>query len=167
MVITKKTKTKDIIPFLNAERMDTILSAVDEYQLEKPLLEMTISEFIECLDPEYPMMFLTEKYLYKAFGRLKSFRRQLDDITRYLELNKTEPTADQKKAANGVVFPTFEENMLFTVTEYFHLKSFDEAENVKLSNYLLIAKKTSADAKYQYNWNKIMEYKQKTKNGKR
>lgn len=167
MLITKKTKTKEVIPFLNKERVDLILDAVDEYPLDKPILEMTIAEFSECLSDEYPMKFLNEKYLYKAFGKLKSFKRQLEEITKYMELNKIEPNSEQKQAASGVYFLSFEENLLYTVTEFFHLKSFDEAEQIKISNYLLINKKTSADAKFQHNYNKIMENKNKLKNGKR
>lgn len=167
MLITKKTKTKDVIPFLNEENFEKILKAVDEYPLEKPLLEMTIGEFIEALEEGYAMKYMEEKYVYKAFGKLKSYKNQMEMISKYLQLNDIEPSADQKAAANGVHFLTFEEGMLYKAAEFFNLKSFEEAENVKLSNYMLIHKKESSEAKFQHNWNKIIETRNKAKNGKR
>ena len=167
MLITKRTKTRDILPLLNEERMKTLIDAIPEYPLEKPLLEMTIGEFIDVLDDGYALKYLKERRAYKAFGKMKSFKNQLEAITNFLEMNNVDADNDQRAAANGVQFITFEENMLYTTAEFFHLKSFDEAEKVKLSNYLLINKKNTSETKYQYNLNKIMERKQKTKNGRR
>lgn len=167
MIITKKTKTKDLIPLLNEERMKMVIDAVPEYPLEKPLIQMTIGEFIDVLEDGYVLKYLNERRAYKAFGKMKSFRNQLEGITKFLEMNNVEPDGNQKAAANGIEFLTFEENMLYTVAEFFHLKSFDEAENVKLSNFLLINKKTTSESKYQYNLNKIIEMKNKAKNGRR
>lgn len=167
MLITKKTKTKDLIPFLNEERFKMVLDSMEEYPLDKPLVEMTIGEFIEALEDGYAMRFLDEKYAYKAFGKLKSFKNQMEGINKFFEMNDVEPSADHKKASIGINFLTFEENMLYKTAEFFHLKNFDEAENVKLSNYLLIYKKESSEAKFQHQWNKIIEMKNKMKNGKR
>ena len=167
MLITKKTKTNDLVPFLNEERFNMVLDAVEEYPLPKDLICMTIGEFIETLEDGYAMRFLDEKYVYKAFGKLKSFKNQMEGINKFFEMNDVEASEDHKKASNGVNFLTFEENMLYKVAEFFHLKSFDEAEKVKLSNYMLIHKKESSEVKFQHNWNKIIEMKNKMKNGKR
>lgn len=165
MLITKKTKTKDLLPLLNEERFNRIMDAIDEYPLDKQLVEFTIGEFIDALDDDYTMRFFKEKRAYKAFGKLKSFKNQLEGITKFLKQNDIEPNKEQKSAAQGVNFLSFEENMLYTAAEFFHLKSFDDAEKVKLSNYLLIHKKTSSEAKFQYNYNRIIDMKSK-KNGK-
>lgn len=167
MLITKKTKTEDVLPFMTEENFKKLLDAVDEYPLDKPLIEMTIGEFIETLEDGYAMRFMEEKYVYKSFGKLKSFKNQMEGINKFFEMNEVEPSADHKNASIGVNFLTFEENMLYKTAEFFHLKSFDEAENVKLSNYMLIHKKESSEAKFQHNWNRIMDMKNKTKNGKR
>lgn len=165
MVITKKTKTKDLVPFLNEERFNMVLDAVEEYPLPKDLICMTIGEFIDALDDSYTIRFFKERRAYKAFGKLKSFKNQLEGITKFLKQNDIEPNKEQKSASQGVNFLSFEENMLYTAAEFFHLKSFDEAEKVKLSNYLLIHKKTSSEAKFQHNYNRIIDMKSK-KNGK-
>lgn len=167
MLITRRTKTKDILPFLNDGTIQQILDAVDEVPLEKPLLEMTIAEFAETMEEDYVLRFLNEKYLWKAFGKIKSLKRQTEEITKFLKMNDVKPSKDQEQAAIGVMFPDMVEQMLIRVTEFFHLKSFDEAENVKLSNYLLIQQKDSSEAKFRHQWDKITEMRNKQRNGRR
>lgn len=168
MLITKRTKTRDVLPFItDKETMDRILDAVEEVPLEKPLIEMTIAEFSETMEEDYMLKFLKEKYLWKAFGKMKSLKRQTEEITKFLKMNDVKPNKDQESAAIGVVFPSFEEQMLLRVTEYFHLRSFDEAEHIKLSNYLLIHQKDSSEAKFRQQYDKIIEMKSKQRNGKR
>lgn len=168
MLITKRTKTRDVLPFVtDKEVMDRILDAVEEVPLDKSLIEMTIAEFAETMEEGYMASLLNEKYAWKAFGKIKSFKRQTEEIGKFLKMNELKPSKDQESAAIGVVFPSFEEQMLLTVCEYFHLRSFDEAENVKMSNYMLIQQKQSADAKFQHQYNKIIELRSKAKNGKR
>lgn len=167
MLITRRTKTKDILPFLNDSTIQQILDAVDEVPLDKPLLEMTIAEFAETMEEDYVLSFLKEKYVWKAFGKIKSLKRQTEEITKFLKMNEVKPSKDQESAAIGVVFPDFVQQMLLTVTEYFHLSSFDEAEKVKLSNYMLIQQKQSAEMKFKQNYDRIIEMRTKAKNGRR
>ena len=168
MLITRRTRTRDVLPFVtDKETMDRIIGAVDEVPLDKPLIEMTIAEFAETMDEDYVLRFLNEKYAWKAFGKIKSFKRQTEEITKFLKMNEVKPSKDQEQAARGVMFPSFEEQMLLTVCEYFHLKSFDEAEKVKLSNYMLIQQKQSAEMKFKQNYDRIIEMRTKAKNGRR
>lgn len=167
MLITRRTKTKEILPFLNDSTIQQILDAVDEVPLEKPLLEMTIAEFAETMEEDYVLSFLKEKYLWKAFGKIKSLKRQTEEITKFLNMNNIKPSKDQESAAIGVVFPDMVEQMLIRVTEFFHLRSFDEAENVKLSNYLLIHQKDSSEAKFKHQWDRLIEMKSKQRSGRR
>lgn len=168
MLITRRTRTRDVLPFVtDKETMDRIIGAVDEVPLDKPLIEMTIAEFAETTDEDYVLRFLNEKYAWKAFGKLKSLKKQTEEITKFLQMNEVKPNKDQESAAIGVVFPDMVEQMLIRVTEFFHLKSFDEAEQVKLSNYMLINKKDSSEAKFRSNYEKIIEMKNKQRNGRR
>ena len=167
MVITRRTKTKDVLPFLTADRAKEIMDAVDEYPLDRNIIELTIGEFMDCLEDGYAERFLKERYLYKAFGKIKCFRRQMEEISQFLKMNETKPNGEQERAALGIVFPTFGEQMLMTVTEYFHLANFDEAEEIKLHNYLLIMKKNTSENKFKANYEKIISDKIKRQNGKR
>lgn len=167
MLITRRTKTKSVLPFLNADRLSQILEAVEPYPLDKDVVQMTLGEFFECMDDSYAYKFMEEKYAYVAFGKLKSFKQQMEGIMKFLRMNEVKPNAEQERAAVGVVFPDFEEQALITVTEFFGLKSFDEAEQVKVSNFLLIHKKMSSEAKFKHQYDRIMEQKMKSKHGKR
>lgn len=168
MLITTKTKTKSVLPLLTAERLAQLMEAIEPQPLEKDLTDMTVGEFLDCLEEDYALRFLEEKYLYKAIGKMKEFKRQMEAITKYLQINEVRPNAEQERAAVGVSFPDFGDNILLTVTEYFHLHSFDEAEQVKMSNYLLIHRKLSAEARFKYQYDKIIEQRMKQKyNGKR
>ena len=168
MLITRRTRTRDVLPFVtDKETMDRIIGAVDEVPLDKPLIEMTIAEFAETTDEDYVLRFLNEKYAWKAFGKLKSLKKQTEEITKFLKMNEIKPSKDQEQSAIGVVFPDMVEQMLLRVTEYFHLHSFEEAERIKLSNYLLINKKDSSEAKFRDNWNRLLEMKNKQRNGRR
>ena len=168
MLITTKTKTKSVLPLLTAERVARLMEAIEPQPLEKDLTDMTVGEFLDCLEEDYALRFLEEKYLYKAIGKMKEFKRQMEAITKYLQMNEVRPNAEQERAAVGVSFPDLGEQLLLTVTEYFGLKSFDEAEGVKMSNYMLIVKKQTAEAKFKAQFDKIMEQRMKQKhNGKR
>jgi len=164
MLITKKTKTKHILPLLSdAAIVEQLLDKIEPYPLDKDIIEMTIAEFASIVDDdeEYVKGLLKEKYAYKAFGKLKSYQQQMKSLNSWLKRLEIQQTSEEKQASLGVEFPSMIERMLLTVTEFFHLTSFEEAEKVKLSNYLLIAKDKVADTKYQRNYQKILDTKSK------
>lgn len=164
MVINSKTLTRTVLPFMDEATFDELVEKCPEVQLEKPLLEMTCGEFIQTLDENYPLNFFKETYIMDAIGKLKSYRSQMEQIERYMKLNEFKTSSEEERAQIGVHFPSFAERILLTVTEFFHLHSFDEAENVPFSNYLVVMNAKNADAKYERNYNQIIENKHKTKN---
>lgn len=167
MLITTKTKTQSVLPLLTIERFEQLLDAVEPQPLPKDLTDMTVGEFLDCLEDGYAERFLKEKYVYMAFGHLKEFKKQMEGIAKFLKMNDIKASAEQERAALGIEFPDFAEQVLLTVTEYFGLQSFDEAEQVKMSNYMLIVKKQSSEAKFKHQYDKIIEQKMKQKHGKR
>ena len=167
MLITKRTRTRDLLPLLDRDGVERLLDAVEEVPLDKPLIEMTIAEFAEATGEGYIGSLMRERYAWRAFGKLKSLKRQSDEIERYLGANEVKPSKEHERAAIGVEFPDAVEQMLMTVCEYFHLGSFDEAEKVKISNYMLIQRKQSAEMKYRHQWDAIMEQKNRARNGGR
>ena len=164
MLITNKTKTRDVLAIVTTkELIDQLLEKVESYPLDKDILEMTIAEFADVINDEeaYITKLLNEEYALKAFGRLKNYREQMRTLVDWLKKLEVKQTPDEKQAAIGVDFPSLPERMLLTVTSFFHLNSFDEGEKVKLSNYLLIAKDQAADVKYQRNYQRILDQKAK------
>lgn len=165
MLINKRTKTKKILPYLDEKQVEDIINQIPEVALPTPILELSIGEFGALLDDEetYIKNLLNEKYLFDALGKLKSYKRQMEELTNFLKLYEVKQTKEEKQAAVGVVFPDFAARMLLTVTKFFGLKSFDEAEKVKLSNYLLILQDEVSSLQYQRNYQNIINQQMKQK----
>lgn len=157
MDITKKTTVGEALPYLKKEHIEELLERCDEIALVKPVFSFTVGEFIESLDEEYVMSFFNkyDEPLVVAIGRIKRFRNELEQIRKILSLNEIKLSPEEQAAQQGVVFPSFQENILCECVEYFHLHSLDEAEKIPLSNYLIMKRKKGAEALYERNLNKI------------
>ena len=166
MRIDNSTKTGDILRILDRDMFEELMDKVPEVELEKPLLEMTVGEFLTITqDPDSKVteMLETESNALRAFGMVKRLKSELDGIFKFLKMNEIEENADVKAAKATVVFPTFEEQMLLDCVEAFHLHSMDEAEEVKLTDILVWKKAKSASEKFECKYNKIIEAKNKMK----
>lgn len=155
------------MPFLKPEHVEQLLKSdkIQPLPFGKSVFEMTVGEFAECLDENYTARFFEnpDELFIIAMGRLKHFKNEIDSVGKILKLNEIKLTADEKAAQRGVVFPTFQENLLCETLEYFHLHSLEEAEKIPLSNYLIMKRKKSAEALYERNLNKIYSEKGKKK----
>ena len=158
--ITKRTKTAEIAPLLTKERIEQFLERVDEVALEKPIMEMPLREFKDALKDDYYVHFLDEKYAIDAFGKIKSYKRQMEDISKLIELYSIERTAEEKMASQGVNFPDTITSMIDDVKGYFQgIKSFEEAQERTIGDWLVIAKINKAKFQYQSNLKSIEEDK--------
>lgn len=168
MKITHRTRVKDILPLLTEKRMERLLRDIPEYPLNKPILSMTIGEFAEILMDEqaYILTLLNPRErAWKAFGRLKSFKRQMEEISKIFEKMQVKHTAIEKQAMIGVDFVPFIGNLLLTAVRVFHLHSMKEAESIPLSDIIIVMQDNFSSLQYQRNYSRIMEdqYKSKTK----
>lgn len=162
MLITKKTKTKDILPLLTKkELLDELLDKVPPVPLKKPIISMTIKEFSNIiLDEEaYINKLLSKRRALTAFGMIKTYRSEMQGLSSWLKKHEIAQTAEEKQAAADVDFPSMIERMLITVTKFFNLSSMDKAEKRYVNEYLLILKDQTADVKYQRNYQSILERK--------
>lgn len=164
MKITKRTRVKELLPLLTEKRLEYMLENIQEYPLEKPILSLTIGEFSEILlDQEVYIKKLLRphKKAYIAFGRLKSFRRQMEEVSNFMKRYEIKQSQEEKQAAVGVEFPDFIAKILITVTQFFGLHNFQEAEGIPLADYLVILQDQSSAIKYQRNYSKLIEQKSK------
>lgn len=166
--INWKTKTKDILPLLNAENIERLLDAVPEYPLETAVLLMKIKQFASILEDEesFISQLLNEKRALVAFGRLKSYKRQIEEFANFIKLYDFKEDNDEAQAKKGIVFPKMSMRMLSDCVRYFHLKSFDEAEDYTVSQWLAIFQEDAANALYQRRLHEIYEKKSKQKKKK-
>lgn len=165
MIINRKTKTKHVLPLLTKETLEDLLAKIPAVPLRKPLLQMTVGEFADILEDEtqYIANILGCRRALKAFGRLKQFRTELEQIQKFMKLYDHQPTQEEKAAERGVRFPSFGQRMLIDCVKFFGLHSFKEAEKTPVSEWLTIFQSEASAVLYQRNYNKIMENKQKLK----
>lgn len=165
MQIDRHTKTKNVLPLLTKETLEEFLQKVPPVPLKKPLLKMTVGEFAEVFEDEnqYIADILGCRRALKAFGRLKQFRTELEQIQKFMKLYDHQPTQEEKAAEKGIMFPSFAQRILIDCVKFFGLKSFTEAEKVPVSEWLTIFQSEASAVLYQRNYNRIMENKQKLK----
>ena len=168
MKITHKTKTVDILPLLDDNNIKDFLSQIPSYPLEKSIMSMTIKQFSDILTDEETFIkkLLNQKRALVAFGMLNEYKKQIEDIAKFMKLYDYKRSQDEEQATKGIVFPDFSIRMLADCVKFFHLKSFDEAENCKVSDWLTIFQIEAANTLLQHNYNKIVEDKQKRKQKK-
>lgn len=171
MEVTKNTTVGDVLPFLKPEHIEELLKSpkISEIPYGKPILGMTIGEFFKCMEDNYLQQFFNnlDEPLAVAVGKYKWFKHQMENINKVLNLNEIKLSNEEKTAQKGVVFPSFQENVLCECIEWFHLHSMDEAEALPLSNYLIYKRKKSAEALFDRNLNNLYAAKQKKQNTKR
>lgn len=167
MIITKRTRLRSVLPLLiDKQRVESVLDDVEEFPLKKDVLSMTVGEFSEIVldeDKFVASILNPRERAYKALGRLKNYKRQMKQLMEWMKKFQIKQSADEKQAAIGIDFPDMCSRMLLTVTSYFGLKSFKEAESVPLADYLLILQDQSTSIIYQRNYSKLIEMKNKTK----
>lgn len=163
MVISENTLTMTVLPYMSKEQFDELVEKCEEVPLDKPILEMTCGEFIQSMEDDFLNEIFKETYLYDAIGKYKSYKAQMEQIDTYLKLNEFKLSSEEERAQIGINFPSFPERILMTVTEFFHLHSFKEAEKIPFTNYLVITNSKNADAKFERQFQKIMEQKNKMK----
>lgn len=165
MKITKRTKTKDVLPLLTQDTLKELLEKVPAVPLDKPLITLTVGEFGEMVEDEetYIAKLLKHRKALKAFGLLKQYKEEMEALSRFFKLYETKKTQEENAASNGIIFPNLAQRMLIDVVKWFHLNNTEAAEKIKVSEWLLIWQDEAASALYQHNYQKILEQKNKAK----
>lgn len=161
MRIDKRTPMSELLPLLNGDRLEYLLERVPAHPLDKPVLEMTVGEYIEALDKEWPMRYLKERTVFKGLGKLRQYRKEMEDIAKFIELHSVPMEPGEKAAMAGIDFPTAPEAILLTCLHEFHCPCIDSvgrrairrgirgAADIPLAEYLLLIKEKSSAAKYE------------------
>jgi len=174
MKITKNTKLSECSVFLTEEVVNSIAEKVPDEFLQgfEPIINGTIGNFIRLMRgdqsffKEYFFKDNEDVTVYEYAARLKHLKKEIEKVINYLTSLSVPQTDEEKQAAKGVNFPSFAENMLIYCQTKFFLKSFHEAENILLSDFILHKKNDLSISKYERNLRAINERKQKLKNKK-
>lgn len=168
MRITNKTLTKDILPLLTQDTLKELLEKVPAMPLKKSVLAMTVGEFGEIVEDEdgFVAKLLKHRKALKAFGLLKQYKQEMEALAKFFKLYETKKTQEETAAAKGIVFSNIAQRMLIDCVKWFNLNNTEEAEKIKVSEWLTMWQDEAANALYQRNYSKILEQKHKSKNGK-
>lgn len=166
MLITKKTKWKHIAPLINTTNFDKLLEQCPEHPLPRKVIDLTCGEFIGLLENDNHIaeqVVGRPKLALVMLGRLRSLKRQMDEVRAYLTANEYQQDMMAEKAANGVKFPTPSERILLDVQQRYGLKSLNDAEKAPLTDYMLMVRDQTSRAKFEHNLNILQSRKYKKK----
>ena len=170
MILTRKTRWRDIAPLIGHLDLDAILDKVEEEPLQKDILDITCGDFIGLLNQDShtaEKVVGSPKAALVMLGRLKTMRRRMKEIGEYITANDYTQDSMVQKAAAGVRFPTPQERILLDVQQRYHLRSLDEAEKAPLTDYLLMVRDQTARAKFESNLQNLQKQKYNLKNKKK
>lgn len=115
---------------------------------------LSVGELCAIVDGGFPQSLWNryENCDVRTFCKLtNSLREGVKQLMTFLE-NTTPPTTPQeRKAANGLMQTTFEEEALGMLVEYFHLHSFEDAQKLSVYEFMMVRKTLYNRRKMEYN----------------
>lgn len=151
------SKYADILPFVTADSHKTLMA--EAAKLRDPYT-LTLSEFFACCEGDFGCVVKDTKN--PTTGEvlwLEMFQSFVDDFSKILERLVIQQTPEQKQASANCLPVEWQEGMLVFVRAYFGLKSFGDAENVTIGDYLLAKKDDYNTNVFQRNMAKIQTQK--------
>ncbi len=97
--------------------------------------------------------------VYEYCAKLKHLKKEITKVSDHLKNLSIKQTVNEIEAAKGVLFPSFEENILIYCQQKFFLNSIRQAEEILLCDFLLLKKNDMANIKFEKNLRKITEPK--------
>lgn len=139
MIVTKKTKYAKMAPFEKCLTMEAVAGLKREAERAYvSMYELTFVQFLKACNGDFVTILgdmrkptVLQVYWRKRF---EDFKKEFGEM---LKNTNVPPTADQQRASEGLPKPTFAENILVFVRQYFGLHSFQEAEQITLGNILI------------------------------
>jgi hypothetical protein len=105
--------------------------------------------------------------MWEVAVRLKWLLREFEEINNFFDGLQIKQDADEKQAGNGINFLNPYVSMLIFAQQKFFLHSLEDAEKVKLSEYMAMKKNEVDSIKYQRNLQKIYQQKHQQKQPKK
>lgn len=184
MKITKQTPLNEVIYFMTTDRWSAILDQVSDQDISlqgwQSIKSHTLGEFIELSNAleKKDLNFIIGKFftpklkwyqrpkmptLWEVAVRLKWLFKEFEEINKSFEEMNIKQDADERQACQGINFLNPYKKMLVYAQQKFFLHSVDDAEKVKLSNYMAVKKDEVDGIKYQRNLQKIYQQKHQQK----
>lgn len=151
------SKYVDVLPFVTDESRKALMQ--EAAKIRDPYT-LTLAEFFACCEGDFGCVVKDTKNPTTGEGLwLETFRDFLNDFGKILERLVIPQTPEQKQASVNCLPVEWQEGMLVFVRSYFGLKSFSEAENVTIGDYILAKKDEYNTVIFQRNMAKIQTQK--------
>lgn len=188
MKITKHTPLNDVIYFMTTERWSQILDMVTDQDVTsqgwQSIKTYTLGEFIKLSQAleKKDLNYIIETFfvdsrkwyqrpkmptLWEVAVRLKWLFKELEGVNKFFESIAIKQDAEERQAGQGINFLNPYISMLIFAQQKFFLHSLEDAEKVKLSEYMAIKKNEVDGIKYQRNLQKIFQQKHQQKQSKK
>lgn len=171
MKITKTTKLKDVCFAMSGEFWQRLIEQVTEADINaqgyRPLKTYTIGEFITLstalasgdnkaiIDLFVPKRkWWQSRYnitIWEVAIRLKWLINEMEWVGKFFEGLEIKQDADERKAGENIKWNSPHVSMLLWAQKRFYRTSTEDAESVKLSDYLLAKKEEVDGIRYQRN----------------
>lgn len=164
MKVTETTKYREFLQFegyVIPESVQALKQAAE--RKFKPCHLLTIAEFWGVSAGNYELLGdMTDPTVLQVYWMLR-FKEFCEAFTKTLEKLQPPQTPEQAQAASGTVEIPPQQSMLIFVRDYFGLRSFAEAEQCTLNEYILAKKDKYNQAVMQHNYLNLQKQKIKKK----
>lgn len=128
-----------VLPHLTEASKKTLNARAVEQVL--PMWQMTLGQLIAFNGGDFSSVISDEKKMTLAeFVWLSQYPNWIEEFSKVVGALNCPTTAEQRQAANACLPVEWKEGMLIFARRYFGLKSFDEAEGVKVCDFVLAKK---------------------------
>ena len=129
--------------------------------------ELTIKDFFAAVDGDYSCIDLPKTELLNAtirqYAWVRSFKECSEQVSAILKKLQVPMTDKAKRASEHCMKMNFKESTLIFCRKYFGLRSFAEAENTTLADFIVAKKDTFNNGMFQYAMNEIQRIDMKKK----
>lgn len=165
MLITETTKYSEFQPlekYLKADGFAQIKRAAEEQYGN--MYDLTFAEFHACANGDFGGILgdLSNPTVLQVYWikRLEEFTEEFANTLKRLEIKQT---ADEQRAAQGLLKTDWAEGILIFLQSFFSLKSFKEAEKITMGE-IIIAKRSQYNGEvFRRNMTKIQMQKARRK----
>lgn len=144
MKIDRHTTTGDLLPFVSIltdeQTRDIERAAVQDKFGEAGFYGMTVGQLTTILAGDPRPLFDSGGRTVFDTARVTAFRAWVDEISGTLKRLTVAPTAESMALNAGTMKSTFEESMYLFCRSYFGLSSFEAADRLLVSEFILAKK---------------------------
>lgn len=156
MQINRTTLYRDVlplIPFFEAGEEARLMVTAEHMYARDGWWSIPVGQFVELSNGDYKSLGVDkdniEDITALQYYAIMSFKGFVDEFIKVVEALDTPRTSKERQAESACRPMSLAEGLLVFVRKYFGLRSFDEAANIPLSDYIIAKKDTYNSAMFE------------------